>query len=87
MKEDGTTVEVDVRQETLNSDNVYCVVDEDSRSVYLWLGSSAGVRKRFVGARTAQKIRAQHGLHFRVHSLDEGSEDQNFLNSLQNETT
>ncbi|NHI82758.1 MAG: hypothetical protein EAX81_00455 [Candidatus Thorarchaeota archaeon] len=85
MQDDGTTLEVSVTKETLQSDSVYCVIDESTRSIWLWIGKVAGVRLRFVGARTANKMRNDLGTGFRVRSLDEGQESPHFFTALVQE--
>ena len=82
MQDDGTSVSVCINKNTLTSDRVFCVVDNEGKNVFLWLGKEAPVRKRFVGAQTAGRLRDEHGTGFRVRSLDEGDEPLQFFNSL-----
>ncbi len=82
MQEDGTTLDVDLTKESLLPDKVFCIVDNTSKNVYIWLGKEANVRKRFVGAQTAGKIRGELSNGFRVRSLDQGDEPPDFFNSL-----
>ena len=83
MQEDGTTLDIDLTKESLESHKVFCVVDNTNKNVYIWLGKEANVRKRFVGARTAGKIRGELSTGFRVRSLDQGDESPAFFNSLK----
>ncbi|MHA1964449.1 MAG: hypothetical protein ACXACG_05945 [Candidatus Thorarchaeota archaeon] len=82
MQEDGTTLSVDINRESLQPDRVFCVVDDTNKNVYIWLGKEANVRKRFVGARVAGRIRGELSTGFRVRSLDQGDESADFFNSL-----
>jgi hypothetical protein len=82
MQEDGTTLSVNINRESLLPDRVFCIVDESNKNVYIWLGKEANVRKRFVGAQVAGKIRGELNTGFRVRSLDQGDETQDFFNSL-----
>lgn len=82
MEDDGTSNEIDVTKNSLESDRVYCIVDDTSKNIYLWLGRNAGVRKRFIGAQRASQIRVEYGFNFRVQSLDEGEEPPTFLTVL-----
>ena len=82
MEDDGTSSEIHLSQNGLESDRVYCIVDDTTKSIYLWLGKNAGVRKRFIGAQWASKIRTEYGFNFRVQSLDEGEESPSFLTAL-----
>jgi len=83
MQDDGTSVEVCVNRNSLPSDSVLCVVDDEGKNVFLWLGKDANVRKRFVGAQTASQLRTEYGTGFRVRSLDQGDEPDQFFNSLE----
>ena len=83
MQDDGTSIEVCVNRNNLSSDRVLCVIDDEGKNVFLWLGKDAHVRKRFVGARTASKLRQEQGTGFRVRSLDEGDEPDQFFNSIE----
>ncbi len=82
MQEDGTTLSININRASLLPDRVYCVVDDENKNVYIWLGKEANVRKRFVGAQVAGKIRGELSTGFRVRSLDQGDEPQDFFNSL-----
>ena len=82
MQEDGTTLSVNINRASLHSDQVFCVVDDLNKNVYIWLGKEANVRKRFVGAQVAGRIRGELSTGFRVRSLDQGDEPSNFFNSL-----
>jgi hypothetical protein len=83
MNDDGTSESVCVTRNGLTSERVFCVIDDENKNVYLWLGKEAPVRKRFVGAQTASKLREEQGTGFRVRSLDEGNESKEFFNSLE----
>ena len=85
MEDDGTSHEVKLSRNSMTSDSVYCFIDNTTKSIYIWLGKKAGVRKRFVGAQTASKMRSANGFGFKVKSLDEGSEPSNFLNFIVSE--
>jgi hypothetical protein len=82
MQEDGTTLSVDINRESLQPDRVFCLVDDTNKNVYIWLGKDANVRKRFVGAQVAGRIRGELSTGFRVRSLDQGDEPAGFFNSL-----
>lgn len=86
MNDDGTSVEICVNRNNLSSEQVLCIIDDEGKNVFLWLGKEAHVRKRFVGARTASKIRDEQGTGFRVRSLDEGDEPAQFFNSLERQS-
>ncbi|NWF96060.1 MAG: hypothetical protein HXY34_07930 [Candidatus Thorarchaeota archaeon] len=80
--DDGTTEKVDVTKASLDSTKVFCIVDSTNKSIYIWQGRNADVRRRFVGAQVATNLRSEHGLHYRVRAEIEGEETSGFLNSL-----
>lgn len=82
MKNDGTSLPVDLTPDRLESDKVYCIVDEKNRSIYIWQGRNACVRQRFVGARVATRLRVEQGLHFKVKAVEQGNEPDSFMSLL-----
>jgi hypothetical protein len=86
VSEDGTLQEVEIGKEDLDSGKVVCVVDDATKSIYLWKGSSAGIRRKFVGARVATNLRTEYGFNFKVRPLDEGEEPPTFWTALDGTT-
>ncbi len=86
VQEDGTLNEIELSKEDLRSDLVVCVVDDETKSIYLWKGSQAGVRVKFIGARVATNLRTEYGFHFKVRPLDEGEEPPTFFTALNGST-
>lgn len=84
--EDGTLQEIELTKDDLHSGLVVCVVDDETKSIYLWKGSQAGVRVKFIGARVATNLRTEYGFHFKVRSLDEGEEPPTFFSALNGST-
>ncbi len=82
LLDDGTHVPLDVKKENLQPNRVFCIVHEPTKSIYLWKGSKAGVRKQLAGALAATEIRLEQGTKFRVRAIDQGEEPAVFLNSL-----
>ncbi len=58
-------------KDLLNSKECYILSDDIERIVYLWKGSEAKVRSKFIGARKIQDVRSQVGLNYRSISMDE----------------
>jgi len=48
VQEDGTLNEIELTKDDLDSSLVVCVVDDETKSIYLWKGSQAGVRVKFI---------------------------------------
>lgn len=82
VSEDGTLHEVELTKDDLDSTKVVCVVDGETKSIYLWKGVQAGVRKKFIGARVATNLRTEYGFHFKVRPIDEGEEPPTFFTAL-----
>ncbi|MGY5857833.1 MAG: hypothetical protein RTU63_00575 [Candidatus Thorarchaeota archaeon] len=87
VMEDGTLNEVEITKDDLTSTIVVCVVDNDTKSIYLWKGSQAGVRRKFIGARVATNLRTEYGFNFKVRPLDEGEEPPTFFTALDGTST
>ncbi len=66
-------------KDMLNPEMVVLLVDEATRMIYLWKGSNARVRKKFIAARVSQDVRGQKGLNFKVDSIDQGDEPAKFI--------
>jgi hypothetical protein len=79
LSDDGTETQVELSFSQYDAGEVYIVVDETKRIIYIWKGSSAPVRKKFISARTASKIRQHYGLTFKVDSIDQAEEPAGFL--------
>jgi hypothetical protein len=84
VQDDGTSIEVEVTKDSLESENVYCIIDDASKSIFIWKGRRSGVRKKFIGAQTANRMRSEYGTTFKVHSLDEGEEPAVFFIAISN---
>ncbi|TFH11241.1 MAG: hypothetical protein E4H14_01085 [Candidatus Thorarchaeota archaeon] len=87
VQEDGTLTEVEISKEYLSSTLVICIVDDETKSIYLWKGSQAGVRVKFIGARVATNLRTEYGFNFKVRSIDEGEEPPTFFTALDGTTS
>jgi hypothetical protein len=85
--EDGTLQELEFTKENLDSIKVLCVVDDSSKSIYLWKGCQANIRKKFIGARVATNLRSEYGFNFKVRPVDEGEEPPTFFTALDGTTT
>ena len=85
--EDGTLNEVELSKDELTSTIVVCVIDDETKSIYLWKGSQAGVRRKFIGARVATNLRSEYGFQFKVRSIDEGEEPPTFFTALDGTTS
>lgn len=85
--EDGTLNEVEITKDDLETTKVVCVIDDETKSIYLWKGTQAGIRRKFIGARVATNLRTEYGFNFKVRPLDEGEEPPTFFTALDGTTT
>jgi len=81
VKDDGELNPVPVSSlSDLSDENVYIIVDENSRKIFIWKGEKAPVRRKFISAKAAQQMRQeQYGMVYRIDSLDPGLEGREFL--------
>lgn len=85
VKENGDLSEIKESvaiKEYLKSDCVFLIVDDDMKRIWIWKGSSAPVRKKFISARAASQLREERGLNYKVSSEDEGDESDSFLKGI-----
>lgn len=66
-------------KDMLNSEMVVLLVVDHQKMIYLWKGSNAKVRRKFIAARVSQDLRGQKGLNFKVDSIDQGDEPSGFI--------
>ena len=66
----------------LEDNRVYLLVNEVLSKTFIWIGSQAGVRSKFVAAQAAQNIRTAQGLTHRVVAVDQGQEPTDFVISV-----
>jgi len=95
LMDDGTKNEIDINPGELGSildpNQVFVIVKEELRRIYIWKGSKSPVRKRFISSRVAQQLQneliTEAGFHRCViKSIDQGDELIEFLNTFQLES-
>lgn len=91
----GERNKVDIKQEELenrlNPEQVFIIIREDLRRIYIWKGSKSPVRKRFISSRVAQELQRELMEDSRYHrckivSIDQGDELGEFLNAFRLES-
>ncbi|MFX1237864.1 MAG: hypothetical protein ACFFAS_05185 [Promethearchaeota archaeon] len=86
---DGTTTELTADgaiKDIMSTEEVYVIVADDIRKIFLWLGAKSSVRLKFVGAKRSQDIRGQVGLHYGSMSVDEGNEPPELITLMGGKT-
>ena len=81
VEDDGTLTPASISSMSdLANDNVFIIVDENARKIFIWKGEKAPVRRKFISAKAAQQMRAEkYGMVYRIDSLDPGLEGADFL--------
>ncbi len=81
VNDDGTLTPVNIStMSDLSDNNVFIVVEENMRKIFIWKGEAAPVRRKFISAKAAQQMRAEeYGMVYRIESLDPGLEGKDFL--------
>jgi hypothetical protein len=62
--------------------DVFLLVHTVARQIYIWLGSKASVRTRFVGARCAINMHRDKGMVYHMISVDQTNESPEFRSVL-----
>ncbi|NHJ02042.1 MAG: hypothetical protein EAX86_07835 [Candidatus Heimdallarchaeota archaeon] len=81
VNDDGTLNPISISSfSELTQDNVFIIVEENARKIFIWKGEKAPVRRKFISAKAAQQMRAEeYGMVYRIESLDPGLEGSDFL--------
>jgi hypothetical protein len=94
LHDSGEISEIEVNaeevQKILDPKEVFMLVRQDLRRIYIWKGSVSPVRKRFISARRAtllqEDIRKSGGRALKIVSVDQGDEPTEFLDSFHLES-
>ena len=95
LDDSGEKVKLDFTQEELQSnlhpEQVFVIVREELRRIFIWKGPKSPVRKRFISSRIAQELQEELMNDARYHrckivSVDAGDEPSEFLNAFQLES-
>ncbi|MFW9902028.1 MAG: hypothetical protein ACFFDY_12215, partial [Candidatus Thorarchaeota archaeon] len=78
-------------QENLHPEQVFVIVREDLRRIFIWKGPKSPVRKRFISSRVASALQEELMKDPRYHrckivSVDAGDEPSEFLNAFRLES-
>ena len=82
VQDDGELIETPVSgllKDILTPEMVVLVVQDITKKIWLWKGSNAKVRKKFIAARKSQDLRGEKGLTYKVESIDHGDEPEEFI--------
>ena len=83
VNEDGVQTKIDSFE--ADSTQVYVVVDNLARIIFLWKGIKAPVRLKFIGSRALGDRRKEYGFHYKTDVLDEDDVSDDFRRSMGEE--
>jgi len=69
-------------RQSLKTTEVYLLINDAIKMIFLWLSSTICVRYRFIGARSASLIQHKKGIDYRVVSVGPHFEPPEFRHSL-----
>jgi hypothetical protein len=82
VQEDGNWDPVPFKKEKMKAKEVFILVNEEKREIWIWVGEKADVKTRFISSTAAQEIRRIYGLTFRIHAADQGKEPIEFREAI-----
>ena len=53
-------------------------IDDERKCVWLWFGRRTTIRDKFVSAQQSSTIRNRHGVYYKIKTIDQGNEPQEF---------
>ncbi len=82
---DGHWDPVAFSKRNLKVKEVFIIVDDERREIWIWVGTGASVKTRFISSTAATEIRRHYGFTYRVKTAEQDDEPQNFhdcINSI-----
>jgi len=82
INDDGTSTEISITgaiKDHLSSDKVVLIINDRKKTIWIWKGVNARVRKKFIAARQAQEIKGNRGLTYKIDSIEHGEEPKEFI--------
>jgi hypothetical protein len=62
----------------LDSNSSYIIVDSLNKYVWIWHGSYANIRMKFITTQEGPNIRNTHGIDYDIKTIDQGNEPEEF---------
>jgi hypothetical protein len=84
LDEDGELKPTNFDKKQLKSEDVLLIADENTKTLWIWKGSTINVRKKFLSARAAVQLNNQKGRVFKSNAIEEGTEPEEFLSLFNN---
>ena len=86
IRNDGAVHELKTEnsiRESLNPSEFYILNDDETKTIYSWMGSSCSLTRKLIGAAKSREVRGQVGMHYRVIPVDEGYEPPELLEKIK----
>ena len=80
---DGEYVPVSFTSKDLKDEEVFIILDEYDRHIFIWTGINSSVRKRFISSQIARQIRLEKGMTHRISTEEQGNETKKFGSLLE----
>ena len=64
--------------EIFDASSIFIIVDPTGKEVWVWIGESASVRKKFIATQNAPHIRDRYGVDYKIVTVDQGNEPPEF---------
>lgn len=58
--------------------SIFIIVDPMDKTIWIWMGEHASIRKKFIATQNAPNIRDKYGVDFKILTVDDGSEPPEF---------
>jgi hypothetical protein len=82
VQQDGNWDPVSFKKTDLKAKQVFILVNDERKEIWIWIGEGADVRTRFITSTAAAEIRRIYGFTLRVRTADHGSEPRDFWKCL-----
>ncbi len=83
MTSDGHWDPVAFSLKDLKAKEVFILVDDEKRKIWIWIGRDATVKTRFISSTAATEIRRLYGFTFRVQTIDQDEESREFSECIE----
>jgi hypothetical protein len=69
-------------KKVLDSTRIYLILDPHNSKVWIWKGSEANIRMKFMAAQLAPNIRNRYAVDYNIAAVDENNENDEFKELL-----
>ncbi|MCK5344059.1 MAG: hypothetical protein KAR20_11685, partial [Candidatus Heimdallarchaeota archaeon] len=73
----------DLIGESLSPNEYYILKDDETKTIYSWIGSSCPAKIKFFGAGKSREVRGQVGMDYSLLQVDEGDEPPELLGKFK----